>query len=156
MSSLNASSQPETDSLIHTDPAKKDGEVIDPTETQIKARLHQMIGDPNVPIKILSTFRWNINDQVAETWQKGRVLCIGDAVHRHPPINGLGSNTCMADAFNLAWKIAYVLQGYAGKGLLKTLTVERKPVGDGIVRRANTGMVCHRCNSLRILAYMTY
>lgn len=125
-------------------PARKDGQVVDPTEQQIMDRLHQMIGDHSVPIKILSTFRWNINDQVAETYQKGRVLCIGDAVHRHPPINGLGSNTCLSDAFNLAWKIAYVLKGIAGPGLLDTLTVERKPVGDGIVRRANTGMEAHR------------
>ncbi|KAK6406396.1 hypothetical protein LTR95_018666 [Oleoguttula sp. CCFEE 5521] len=127
-----------------TDPAKKDGEVFEPSEAQIKGRLHQMIGNTDVPIKILSTFRWNINDQVAETWQKGRVMCIGDAVHRHPPINGLGSNTCISDAFNLAWKLAYVLRSMAGPGLLNTLTVERKPVGDGVVRRANTGMEAHR------------
>lgn len=125
-------------------PAQKNGEVVDPTEEQILKRLRQMIGDKNVPIKILSTFRWNINDQVAETYQKGRALCIGDAVHRHPPINGLGSNTCIADAFNLAWKLAYVLKGYAGSALLDTLTTERKPVGDGVVRRANEGMEAHR------------
>lgn len=103
-----------------------------------------MIGDQNISIKILSTFRWYINDQVAETYQKGRVMCIGDAVHRHPPINGLGSNTCMSDAFNLAWKLAYVIKEYAGPSLLETLTIERKPVGDGVVRRANTGMEAHR------------
>jgi 2-polyprenyl-6-methoxyphenol hydroxylase-like FAD-dependent oxidoreductase len=38
-------------------------------------------------------------------------FCLGDAVHRHPPMNGLGSNTCIQDAFNLAWKIAYVEKG---------------------------------------------
>ena len=63
-------------------PAKKDGAVFDPTEEQIIGRLHQMIGDSNVPIKVLSTFRWNINDQVAESWQRDRVLCIGDSTHR--------------------------------------------------------------------------
>lgn len=50
----------------------------------------------------------------------------------------------MSDAFNLAWKIAYVVKGLAGPALLESLTVERKPVGDGIVRRANTGMEAHR------------
>jgi hypothetical protein len=50
----------------------------------------------------------------------------------------------MSDAFNLAWKLAYVLKGLAGPALLDTLTIERKPVGDGIVRRANTGMEAHR------------
>lgn len=63
-------------------PANKGGAIVDPTEEQILGRLRQMIGDPDVPIKVLSTFRWNINDQVAESWQRGRVLCIGDAVHR--------------------------------------------------------------------------
>jgi hypothetical protein len=50
----------------------------------------------------------------------------------------------MSDAFNLAWKIAYVVKGLAGPALLESLTIERKPVGDGIVRRANTGMEAHR------------
>lgn len=125
-------------------PAQKNGKVVEPTEEQILGRLRQMIGDSKIPIKILSTFRWYINDQVAQTYQKGRVLCIGDAVHRHPPINGLGSNTCISDAFNLAWKLAYVLKGFAGPSLLGTLTIERKPVGDAVVRRANTGMEAHR------------
>ncbi|KAK3074171.1 hypothetical protein LTR53_003641 [Teratosphaeriaceae sp. CCFEE 6253] len=116
----------------------------DPTPEQIIKRLHQMIGDDTVEIELLSTFRWTINDQVARTWQKGSVLCIGDAVHRHPPINGLGSNTCISDAFNLAWKLAYVLRGFAKPALLDSLTIERKPVGDAIVRRANDGMKVHR------------
>ena len=50
----------------------------------------------------------------------------------------------MSDAFNLAWKLAYVVKGLAGSALLDSLTVERKPVGDGIVRRANAGMEAHR------------
>jgi 2-polyprenyl-6-methoxyphenol hydroxylase-like FAD-dependent oxidoreductase len=131
--------------VVSMHPAKKDnGQEFNPTEDQIKNRLYQMIGDDSVAIDILSTFRWNINDQVAESWQKGRVLCIGDAVHRHPPINGLGSNTCISDAFNLAWKLAFVLRGYANPVLLQSLTIERKPVGDWVVRRANEGMEAHR------------
>jgi hypothetical protein len=50
----------------------------------------------------------------------------------------------MSDAFNLAWKLAYVAKGLAGPALLDSLTIERKSVGDGIVRRANTGMEAHR------------
>lgn len=38
-------------------------------------------------------------------------FCLGDAVHRHPPNHGLGSNTCVQDAHNLAWKVAYVSKG---------------------------------------------
>lgn len=117
---------------------------FEPTNDEILKRLRQMIGDENIPIDLLGHFRWTINDQVARTWQKGNVLCIGDAVHRHPPINGLGSNTCISDAFNISWKLAFVLNGIADPVILDSLTPERKPVGDGIVRRANTGMLVHR------------
>lgn len=70
-------------------------------------------------------------------------FCLGDAVHRHPPMNGLGSNTCIQDAFNLAWKIAYVEKGLAGRSLLDTFSVERQPVGAGIVARANAAFREH-------------
>lgn len=136
--------RPWTEFVVSMHPATKDVATFNPTSEAILKRLHQMIGDDTVPINILSTLSWTINDQVADTWQRGRVLCIGDAVHRHPPINGLGSNTCVSDAFNLAWKLAYVLKGWAAESLLETLTTERKPVGDGVVRRANDGMEAHR------------
>lgn len=137
--------RPWTEWVVSMHPATKSSiESVQPSEEEIRSRLHQMIGDDTVNITILSMFSWTINDQVAERWQQGRVLCIGDATHRHPPINGLGSNTCISDAFNLAWKLAYVVRGWASPKLLDTLTIERKPVGDGIVRRANDGMEAHR------------
>ena len=58
-------------------------------------------------------------------------------MHRHPPSNGLGSNTSVQDAYNLAWKLAMVLRGQAGPALLETYTDERAPVGKQIVNRAN-------------------
>ena len=136
--------RPWTEFVVSMHPSHTDANLSDPSMEQIVRRLHQMIGDESVEIDVLSTFRWTINDQVARNWQMGRVLCIGDAVHRHPPINGLGSNTCISDAYNLAWKLAYVLEGRAGSDLLDTLTIERKPVGDAVVRRANNGMEAHR------------
>jgi hypothetical protein len=68
---------------------------------------------------------------------------LGDAVHRHPPFNGLGSNTCIQDAYNLAWKISYVMSGLAGPKLLDTYSTERQPVGVGIITRANQGLRDH-------------
>ena len=62
---------------------------------------------------------------------------MGDAVHRHPPSNGLGSNTSIQDAYNLAWKLALVLRGQAGEGLLDSYDAERVPIGRQIVLRAN-------------------
>jgi len=65
------------------------------------------------------------------------VFCAGDAVHRHPPSNGLGSNTSIQDSYNLAWKLAAVLRGQAGAALLATYSTERAPVAKQIVTRAN-------------------
>ena len=66
-----------------------------------------------------------------------RVFCAGDAIHRHPPSNGLGSNTSVQDSYNLAWKIAAVLNGQAAPALLDTYSAERAPVAERIVKRAN-------------------
>jgi len=65
------------------------------------------------------------------------VFCAGDAVHKHPPSNGLGSNTSIQDSYNLAWKLAAVLRGQAGEALLETYSAERAPVAKQIVLRAN-------------------
>jgi 2,4-dichlorophenol 6-monooxygenase len=62
---------------------------------------------------------------------------MGDAAHRHPPSNGLGSNTSIQDAYNLAWKLSLVVKGKAGEGLLASYQEERAPIGKQIVLRAN-------------------
>lgn len=70
-------------------------------------------------------------------------FCLGDAVHRHPPLNGLGSNTCIQDAYNLAWKVAYVLKHKASTELLDSYSLERQPVGASVITRANQGLRDH-------------
>nr|WP_299372846.1 FAD-dependent monooxygenase [uncultured Tateyamaria sp.] len=69
--------------------------------------------------------------------QKDRVFIMGDAAHRHPPSNGLGSNTSIQDAFNLAWKLSAVIRGQAGAALLDSYSQERAPIAKQIVTRAN-------------------
>src|SRR3546814_6882441 len=93
--------------------------------------------DQDGEIAILGAIRWGVNAMWATRLQSGRVVCVGDAIHRHPPGNGLGSNTSVQDSYNLVWKIAAVLRGQAGPGLLDTYTVERAPVAARIVKRAN-------------------
>ena len=105
-------------------------------ETQARSVIVGMIGDPGIPITIKNISRWLVNRLVASKYSKGRVFCAGDAVHRHPPWNGLGSNTCIQDTFNLAWKIAMVLHGKAGQKLLETYSDERQPIGKLVVDRA--------------------
>ena len=99
--------------------------------------VHELVGDDTVPVTIRSTSLWGNNKMYATRYRAGRVFCAGDAVHRHPPSNGLGSNTSIQDAYNLAWKLALVLRGAAGEALLDSYDAERAPVGRQIVLRAN-------------------
>jgi 2,4-dichlorophenol 6-monooxygenase len=98
---------------------------------------HKLIGDDSVPIKIESASVWTVNNMYATANTRGRVFCMGDAVHRHPPSNGLGSNTSIQDAFNLAWKLALVIKGNASPSLLASYEAERAPIAKQIVTRAN-------------------
>jgi 2,4-dichlorophenol 6-monooxygenase len=114
-----------------------DGPPPDLTEEYARRIAHQLIGDDTVPVTIKSSSAWTVNHLYAERYQSGRVFCAGDAVHRHPPSNGLGSNTSIQDAYNLAWKLKCVLSGAAGPELLDSYTAERAPIGRQIVNRAN-------------------
>lgn len=109
-------------------------EITDEMAIQI---VHNLVGDQTIDVKIDSTSVWTVNHCWAAQVMRGRVFCAGDAIHRHPPSNGLGSNTSMSDAFNLAWKIAYVLKGYADPSLLSSYHDERAPIAKQIVQRAN-------------------
>ena len=99
--------------------------------------VRELVGDPELPVTIRSTSLWGNNKMYATRYRAGRVFCMGDACHRHPPSNGLGSNTSIQDAYNLAWKLAYVLRGTAGEALLDSYDAERSPIGKQIVLRAN-------------------
>ena len=112
-----------------------DGEP-DLSEEALIHRARTTIGDPAVDIRIKAVSRWSINHVVATRFGRGRAFLVGDAAHRHPPANGLGTNTSIQDSFNLAWKLAYVLRGQAGPALLETYHDERQPVGRQVVDRA--------------------
>lgn len=90
--------------------------------------LRAAIGTDDVPLRITSLSNWTMQAHVAEHYRKGRTLLVGDAAHRFPPTGGLGLNTGIADAHNLAWKLALVLKGRAGDGLIDTYGAERRPV----------------------------
>jgi 2,4-dichlorophenol 6-monooxygenase len=97
----------------------------------------QLVGDPELEIELLSANTWTVNNMYASHMQNGRVFIMGDAAHRHPPSNGLGSNTSIQDSFNLAWKLAAVAKGQAGMKLLDSYSAERAPIARQIVTRAN-------------------
>ena len=99
--------------------------------------VRDLVGDPTLAVELQSVSTWTVNNRYATQLSKGRVFCLGDAIHRHPPSNGLGSNTSIQDAFNLAWKLAMVLKGQAGERLLDSYNAERAPIAKQIVTRAN-------------------
>ncbi|MEM7709867.1 MAG: FAD-dependent monooxygenase [Pseudomonadota bacterium] len=102
--------------------------------------IRSLVGDPDLEVDVTGVSYWTVNDAWATHMQKDRVFIMGDAAHRHPPSNGLGSNTLIQDGFNLAWKLAMVLKGEAGEGLLDSYSEERAPIAKQIVRRANTSL----------------
>ena len=97
----------------------------------------QLVGDPTLEIELISANTWTVNNMYATRMRNGRVFIMGDAAHRHPPSNGLGSNTSIQDAFNLSWKLACAVKGKAGDSLLESYNEERAPIAKQIVTRAN-------------------
>jgi 2,4-dichlorophenol 6-monooxygenase len=102
-------------------------------EQAILAKIRELlaVGDLDITIKRIS--HWSVQGTVADKYQEGRVFLIGDAAHRHPPTSGLGLNTCIQDAHNLAWKLAAVIKQQAEQSLLDTYAVERQPIGIRVV-----------------------
>ena len=74
---------------------------------------------------------WDLRISIADRYRQGRVFIAGDAAHSHPPYGAHGLNTGLEDAVNLGWKLAAVLHGWGGPGLLDSYTSERRPVFAG-------------------------
>src|SRR5258707_8567589 len=87
-------------------------------------------------VKVLGVSPWTTLADVATGWRCGSVFLAGDAAHRMTPAGGLGMNTGVQDAHNLAWKLAGVLQGWARPALLETYETERRPVAEYNMRRS--------------------
>jgi 2-polyprenyl-6-methoxyphenol hydroxylase-like FAD-dependent oxidoreductase len=117
---------------------------LTPQSQELIQFLKEVIGDDNVDVEVVRLDPWVVRDEVAERFSSDRnAFLLGDAAHRHPPAFGLGSNTCIQDAYNLAWKVAYVAKGFAGPALLDSYNDERQPVGAELVRESNNQMGAH-------------
>ncbi|MFI0967694.1 FAD-dependent oxidoreductase [Streptomyces sp. NPDC021080] len=122
--------------IVGYDPDK--GESLeDFTDARCAELVSAAIGSAEVEVTVRSRFPWDMAELVADTFVQGRVLIAGDAAHQIPPTGGYGANTGIADAFNLAWKLALVVQGTAGAGLLDTYQEERRPVGSYTARQGS-------------------
>lgn len=95
--------------------------VFDAIEAKVK-RLAQV---PMDITKVHWFSSYKVHTRRAETFSSGRCFLAGDAAHIHTPAGGQGMNTGIQDAYNLAWKLAFVLQGKADHSLLETYSEER-------------------------------
>ena len=93
------------------------------------ALVRTALGAPGLPVEIDNVQRWDATAGHAARYRDGRVFLAGDAAHVMPPTGGFGGNTGVADAHNLAWKLAMTLAGVAGPGLLDSYEEERVPIG---------------------------
>lgn len=98
------------------------------SEADIVPRIRQLLRIPDLDIKVHKVSHWIVEAVLATKYRVGRCLVLGDAAHRHPPTTGLGLNSGIQDAHNLAWKLAAVLKGQAGDALLDSYEQERRPV----------------------------
>ncbi|MFD9408104.1 FAD-dependent monooxygenase [Streptomyces sp. NPDC059989] len=98
-----------------------------------------------VRAEVVRVQHWVMNAFVAERFRHGRILLAGDAAHAIPVFGGMGMNAGVADAHNLCWKLAGVLHGWAGPGVLDTYETERLPVAHLTLRQAvaNTQLALH-------------
>jgi 2-polyprenyl-6-methoxyphenol hydroxylase-like FAD-dependent oxidoreductase len=98
------------------------------SDNDARRMFHAAVGVP-VDVEILSKGTWTAGHAlVSNSFQSGRVLLGGDAVHLFTPTGGLGYNTAVEDAVNLGWKLAAVLNELADPALLDSYEVERRPL----------------------------
>lgn len=91
------------------------------------------LGMPDLEPEIIWQGAWEIAARIAERWRDNRIFLVGDAAKVNPPTGALGGNAAVCDGFDIAWKLAAVLRGEAGPGLLDTYEAERKHAGQLVV-----------------------
>jgi 2-polyprenyl-6-methoxyphenol hydroxylase-like FAD-dependent oxidoreductase len=110
--------------------------IDEPPDPNYIARVLLASVGEEVPFEFVGHFPWTAGQAlVAERFGEGRVWLAGDAVHLFTPTGGFGMNTGIDDAANLGWKLAAMVQGWGGPGLLASYGSERRPIAF-----RNTGM----------------
>jgi 2-polyprenyl-6-methoxyphenol hydroxylase-like FAD-dependent oxidoreductase len=104
-----------------------------PTLDDFKQQLHAVAGTDFGAHSPHWLSRFGDATRLAERYRVGRVLLAGDAAHIHPPTGGQGLNLGIQDAFNLGWKLAAQVRGWAPETLLDTYQAERHPVAEEVL-----------------------
>jgi putative polyketide hydroxylase len=93
-------------------------------------------GVPALAPRLLRVGGFTFAAQLADRFREGRVFLAGDAAHRITPIGGLGMNTAIHDGYDLGWKLAWTLKGWAGSALLDSYEIERRPIAEANLARS--------------------
>ncbi|MFD2473598.1 FAD-dependent monooxygenase [Amycolatopsis silviterrae] len=113
-------------------------------DEKVIARMRATLGLPEDFVPTVHRIsQWVMEGVIADKFRVGRVFFAGDAAHRHPPTGGLGLTSAIHDVYNLSWKLAAVLAGRAGDGLLDTYESERKPVDQNNIDNAIANAMNH-------------
>jgi len=104
-----------------------------PTLEEFRRRLRELAGTDFGVHSPRSVTRFGNATRLAERYRVDRVLLAGDAAHIHPPTGGQGLNLGVQDAFNLGWKLAAEVAGWAPEGLLDSYFTERHPVAADVL-----------------------
>jgi 2-polyprenyl-6-methoxyphenol hydroxylase-like FAD-dependent oxidoreductase len=113
-----------------------------PETVDREAYLRRAVGR-DITVEWLGTSIWTRRSAVAHRYGKDRVFLAGDAVHQLSPTGALGMNTGIADAVDLGWKLAAVLQGWGGAQLLSSYDSERRTIGQRNVAMAAEFYLAH-------------
>ncbi|HEX2297353.1 MAG TPA: rifampin monooxygenase, partial [Pseudonocardiaceae bacterium] len=113
---------------------------VPPTLEEFKRRLRVFAGTDFGVHSPRWLSRFGDATRLAERYRVGRVLLAGDAAHVHPPTGGQGLNLGIQDAFNLGWKLAAAVGGWAPEGLLDSYHTERHPVAADVLNNTRAQM----------------
>lgn len=105
-------------------------------ESRIAELMRIGLDSPDLELEIIWKGPWEMAARIADRWRDGRVFLVGDAAKVTPPTGGLGGNAAVCDGFDIAWKLAAVLHGEAGPGLLDSYEPERKLAAQMIVNES--------------------
>ncbi|MFC8348200.1 FAD-dependent oxidoreductase [Streptomyces sp. NPDC057280] len=130
--------------VFHAPWHPEQGETLeDFTDERCAEHIRRAIGVADLDVQVTGKAPWNAAERVARSYRAGRVFLAGDSAHEMSPTGAFGSNTGIQDAHNLAWKLAAVLDGWAGEALLDSYDAERRPVAEATSARASARSVEH-------------
>ncbi|AKK30660.1 FAD-dependent monooxygenase [Mycobacterium sp. EPa45] len=109
-------------------------EYSEPTHDEFQAMVDERVPFPATVVREFWVTRYRVHSRTVPRYRDGRILLVGDAAHVHSPAGAQGMNTGIQDAYNLGWKLAFVLRGLADESLVDTYDAERHPIGAQLLK----------------------